>query len=105
MNGAEALSAVIAGESENAAVLVTTAADFRAYERHFQTRPHMVLAGLAHLFALFDIGAQVFGVDRGMTSGDAYVATAGLVRGSGSTVAGLVRYALWQHALDEPRRQ
>jgi class 3 adenylate cyclase len=56
-----------------------------------------------NVFTLFDAGVAVFEVDRGVTFGDEYVATGGLVVGSASTAPKLIRFALWQLELTSNR--
>jgi hypothetical protein len=86
--------------SPNATVAITEAVDFTDFELSFP-QARIALAGLSHLFTLFDVGSQVFRVDRGTTFGDAYVVTVNLVAGSRGNVLDVARFCLWQLGLDE----
>jgi class 3 adenylate cyclase len=62
-----------------------------------------IVSALHHLFTVFDAATAVFGVDKGGTSGDQYVVTAGLLRGTNSNAAHAAFFALWQQCIPEAR--
>jgi hypothetical protein len=55
-----------------------------------------IITDLHRLFSLLDEATSVFGVDQATTFGDAYIVTAGVIRGSVSGPGHCLRFALWQ---------